>query len=285
MVKPARVLRHRFRRIVRPDFDCQSECKHHEVSPPGELFTTEYVTMGNVTAHYNRDYIDQKFAELLQDDALYQLRSQCAARTYFGDLTESSARVLEYGCGIGQSIASLPQAVGFDVNFEALQECRRHGVAVTDRPEDIPRNYFDRVLCRHVLEHVENPLATLRELLAYLAPGGQLVLVLPKEPHGRVSLKPDINRHLFSWNFRCINNLVHAAGGKPITNEYHPMFGPRSDYFLRPLYRWAGLAAYYHTGRLVGRILNQFEMVIRVTRCEETGSPGVTGAGRTQETN
>jgi SAM-dependent methyltransferase len=52
-----------------------------------------------------------------------------------------------------------------------------HAADLTDLPfEDAA---FDRVLCIHVLEHVHDDLAALRELHRVLAPGGQAIVMVP----------------------------------------------------------------------------------------------------------
>jgi len=53
------------------------------------------------------------------------------------------------------------------VNVEALQ---------------FPDNYFDLIICNHVLEHVNNPAQALAEFQRCLAPGGRLVAQTPYSP-------------------------------------------------------------------------------------------------------
>lgn len=43
----------------------------------------------------------------------------------------------------------------------------------------VPAGSFDVVLCTEVLEHVPDPLATIRELVRVLAPGGMLLMTVP----------------------------------------------------------------------------------------------------------
>jgi SAM-dependent methyltransferase len=219
---------------------------------------------GGTTAHYDQQYYDQVMGRVLDDAALYERRAWCLQRMYFGRFPKPLGNVLEYGCGAGQNIAGLERAVGYDVSPAALRLCEQRGIATYARPQQIPAGHFELVLCRHVLEHVEHPLDTLRCLLNYLAPGGTLILVLPKERHAMVPRQPDVHRHLYSWNFRTINNLIDAAGGVPSENRYEPMFGPRTDAVLRRLLPWIGLPGYYRLGRLVGAALGQRELVIHV---------------------
>lgn len=229
--------------------------------------------MSLATAHYNEHYYGSLVRELLQDPEYYRTKAHCAARLYFGSFPRPYGRILEFGCGLGQNIADLEDAVGYDVSPEAIQRCRERDIAVIPCEQDIPRGRFRYVLCRHVLEHVESPLAVLRQLFSYLSEDGRLILVLPKEGHRRVPLAPDIHRHLYCWNFRAINNLIALAGGQAVQNWYEPMFGPRTYRLLRPVLRLAGLSTYYHLGRLVGRLLRQTEIVIHAR--PQPAAPGV----------
>ena len=222
----------------------------------------------SITAHYDQRYYDQVLGRMLRDADFYRRRTWCSQQTYLGRFPQPLGNILEYGCGAGQNIAGLEGAVGSDVSPDALRLCQQRGIATISRPEEIPLRHFDLVLCRHVLEHVAYPIDTLRELLSYLAPRGVLILVVPRETHGVVSLRPDVNRHLYSWNFRTLNNLINAAGGVPLENRVEPMFGPRCDTALRPLLPLVGLPGYYRLGRLAGRLLRQFELVAHV------GKPG-----------
>jgi len=230
--------------------------------------------------HYNRQYYAAVAADLLDDPDYYALKSRCAARLYFGRFPKPYGRILEYGCGVGQNIASLDSAVGFDISSASLALCRQRGLATIANEAEIPRGGFDYVLCRHVLEHVDQPLEVLRRLLESLRDTGTLILVLPCEHHRRVDLEPDIHRHLFCWNFRAVNNLIWRAGGIPIHNRYEPMFGPRTYAALRPLWRCLGGSAYFHAGRLIGRLLGQYELVVHARAASVTHQRNAEETGR-----
>ncbi|MCY2995552.1 MAG: class I SAM-dependent methyltransferase [Planctomycetota bacterium] len=224
------------------------------------------------SAYYDRDYYSAVMRRLLDDEGYYQTKARCAAKLYFGSFPHPYGKILEYGCGIGQNLAALDQAVGYDASREALALCRQHRIETLAKEADIPPRHFHFVLCRHVLEHVEFPLTVLRRLFSFLRDDGLLILVLPKETHRHAALQPDLHRHLYCWNFRTINNLLFQAGGVPICNRYEPMFGPNTYGLLRPVLRLAGLSAYYHLGRWVGRLLGHTELVVHARPGREVRS-------------
>ena len=74
-----------------------------------------------------------------------------------------------------------------------------------------------------MLEHVPDPKVTLGKIHTFMKPESTLKLILPKERHGKSDLAPDPHMHLFSWNFRNINNLLSLCGYEVTENRelYH----------------------------------------------------------------
>jgi SAM-dependent methyltransferase len=208
---------------------------------------------------YDDVYHQSRSQHLIADDAYYLARGVASVALYFSE-AEQERRIFEYGCGVGQTIANLPKAGGWDVSCEARAVCRAKGLNVPDRIDEVESDAWDIVFCRHVLEHVEDPLATLRLLRRLATPEGELYLILPRERHGGSELTPDHNQHLFSWNFRTINNLLHRSGWFPYHNEVKYSWGYRR---LLPVRRLLGPGAYLQAACLVGRLWNNGELVIR----------------------
>ena len=209
--------------------------------------------------YYAYGYHSRQQQHLLQDDELFHAKAEASARLYF-TTEEMKKTIFEYGCGIGQGIAALPNAAGWDVSPEARDACRRRGVKVFDDLESVEPKRWDIVFCRHVLEHVCDPLGALRAMRRLIADGGELYLILPREPHGPADFKPDLTRHLFSWNFRTANCLLDEAGFEPYLNRVSYFLGFR---VLLPLRRAAGPSVYFHAAKLVGRLLGNGELVLR----------------------
>lgn len=220
--------------------------------------TTEPVK--DLKSFYDCNYHNVVHRGMMEDEFYYQTRAKAYARLYFDD-RDREARVLDYGCGLGQTIAALPNACGYDASAEAREVARAHGITVYETPEAIPQQAHDVVICRHALEHMPDPLAALQRLRSYLRPEGKLILILPRERHYTTDFAPDLNMHLFSWNFRCINNLLSIAGFSVSANKTFYNLGYRK---LLPLAR-LNFRLYEIATVLVGYWYRNGEIVIHAS--------------------
>ena len=191
-------------------------------------------------------------------DEYFQARAEVQARFYFSP-DQQRSRIFEYGCGLGQGFACLPNAAGWDVSSEARDACRKRGLSVFDELEDVPKGEWDIVVCRHVLEHLEQPLDALKAMRELTAPEGELCMILPKEEHASPLIAPDLNQHLYSWNFQSINNLLFRAGWTPYRNETMYMLGWKA--FL-PVRKYLGRDAYYRLSRIGGVMRRNGELIV-----------------------
>jgi len=209
--------------------------------------------------YYDVGYHGARHPQLIEDDTYFAARAEVQARFYFA-ASERQLRVFEYGCGIGQGIAALPNAAGWDISSEARTACRKRNLNVYDTLEEVPKSAWDIVFCRHVLEHLERPIDALATMRGLLKPTGELLIVVPKEEHFSSRLAPDLDQHLHCWNFRALNNLLFRAGLVPQTNEYRYMLGWHA--FL-PIRRLFGTAVYYRVTTLGGLLRRNGELVVR----------------------
>ena len=146
-----------------------------------------------------------------------QLRSFRYLQPWYRDFP-----VLDLGCAKGAYLRQFSQAsVGVDVSKPNLERCQELGLQV--RPADLncplpfSAGSFPVIFCSHVLEHVDAPIALLRECRRILADRGLLLLGLPIE----TSL---VNRlrgqryfyhhpgHLYSFSLENIDVLLKKTG-------------------------------------------------------------------------
>lgn len=93
--------------------------------------------------------------------------------------------ILDYGCGTGFNLPYLsPYGVvsGADVRNESLVEFQKsQGFSLIDLRQDISEydERFDLIVCLDVLEHMEDDVDGLGQIVRLLAPKGQIVLTVP----------------------------------------------------------------------------------------------------------
>ena len=90
--------------------------------------------------------------------------------------------LLDFGSSWGYAIHQFRQAgfvaEGFELSRPRAAFGRQIGLEITSEPPGEGRQ-FDMVYSCHVLEHVPNPLATLRRMLQWVKPGGWVVAQTP----------------------------------------------------------------------------------------------------------
>jgi SAM-dependent methyltransferase len=138
----------------------------------------------------------------------------------------SPGRLLDVGCGDGTIPARLRRlgwsAEGTEVDPEAAAHARtKHGLTVhlgSLETLGLSGDSFDAVVMNHVVEHVHDPVALLRECRRILRPGGRLVVVTPntKSLGHRIFGKDwghlDPPRHLHLFSRSSLRECAQKAG-------------------------------------------------------------------------
>lgn len=216
--------------------------------------------------NYSEDaYHHARHPELLDSRELRWAWSAYAERYYFSELKRGDS-VLEFGSGLGNNVLSISQksnVVLVEPSPIARAVAEEEGLRCFPSLEAVPEMCFDWILCRHVLEHLDYPLAVLIELRNRLHKDGKVVLVLPCEPIDQPIPSVEMNYHLYGWNRVQARNLANRAGLVPV--------GVRFGYYamrrkLLPCYRRFGGPTYARAVWIVGRLLNRRELVLRLQR-------------------
>jgi len=111
---------------------------------------------------------------------------------------------------------------GVEMDPEAARIARDHlGLRVrtgTVKAQAFPAGTFDAVTLSHVIEHVPDPLVTLRECKRVLRPSGRLAVTTPNlasRGHARFGaawLHLDPPRHLHLFSVESLRRVAEAAG-------------------------------------------------------------------------
>ena len=94
--------------------------------------------------------------------------------------------LLDVGCGSGDWLLSMRElgweVTGVDFDKNAVRVGRERGLTIHSgalEQLNFPNDSFDAITLNHVIEHVPNPVETLRECLRILKPNGKLVVFTP----------------------------------------------------------------------------------------------------------
>jgi len=136
-------------------------------------------------------------------------------------------RYLDVGCGSGGALGVARalgwQVTGIEVDEAAAAKARRftddiHVGDVLTVPFAPAR--FDVVTAFHVLEHVPDPVAMIRRMLGWVAPGGMLIVEVPNVGglgagiFGKAWSGLELPRHLSHFSPQTLTRAVEQAGGR-----------------------------------------------------------------------
>ena len=108
----------------------------------------------------------------------------------------TATKILDVGCGWNKT----PGAIGIDANP------RTHADIIHDFgvvPYPFADNEFDEIVCRHVVEHVPDVMAFVRELYRITRSGGRITIVTPHYSNPDWPTDPTHRNHLNSYSFNC----------------------------------------------------------------------------------
>ncbi len=155
---------------------------------------------------------------------------------------KSFDKILDLGCGTGVETAFLAQSlqvqvVGLDVN-DSFDEKARSAVRLESYDGlhiPFPDEHFDVVYSFHVLEHVQNPPALLKEVRRVIRPGGVAYFGTPNKQRlvgyfgmQDKSFTRKVRQNLVDWKYRITRRFdnEHGAHAGFTMQEMQKMFRP-----------------------------------------------------------
>jgi len=130
-----------------------------------------------------------------------------------------NGKILDAGCGYGRWTMRFKDVIGIDVDTERLKQARKNGIKALhmnlNRKLKFPDKYFDTVLCSNVLEHLESPYGTLKELHRVLKNNGTFILGVPNA-NALIWDESEYPYHIYSWTDKTIKLLLKRADFKVI---------------------------------------------------------------------
>ncbi len=135
-------------------------------------------------------------------------------------------RVLDVGCATGELLLAVRAAgnsnvAGVELGEGAAAIARSRGLDIhvgTLEDAGFPEERFETVIASHTLEHVGDPVATLREMHRILSPGGAVILWLPNVESiearvlGTRWMGYDPPRHLTTFGVSTLTRALETTG-------------------------------------------------------------------------
>lgn len=150
-------------------------------------------------------------------------------------------KILEIGCAKGDVLNALPdiyEKYGVEINQDATRYIKEHysDIKIYNRKIDDPKFKctvkFDVIIMWHVLEHIDDPYSFFKSIIKLLSDDGVIIFEIPnRDSLGFNFTKScwfhiDAPRHLFFYNYRCLDKVLKKYGLK--INRY---LGDPIDYF------------------------------------------------------
>ena len=112
-------------------------------------------------------------------------REQCyrAEAARIAAMKPQGGRIFDVGCGLGGFLAHVDGAMwekyGVDISDVAIARAREQGITVKEFDEgyDYPESFFDVIVFRGTIQHLDTPFAAMKRCVALLKPGGLMAFL------------------------------------------------------------------------------------------------------------
>ncbi len=163
-----------------------------------------------------------------------QVKDYDRTRALLNRLYPQRGRLLEVGSSLGYLLDVFKQdgwdVMGVEPFYQACRHSREElGLDVKNailETAGLPEASFDVVLLNHVIEHLDDPMGTLREVNRILKPEGHFVIETPRYDTlmfrllGRRERSLGCGGHIYFFTTRTLRNLYEAAGFKTVQLDY-----------------------------------------------------------------
>lgn len=139
------------------------------------------LTDRELSGYYDENYWqDETGKKSVLLDRLFKLRMLGVVRK-IRRFVPQDGRILDWGCGDGSLLELLGsygfRCLGIDKHISSSNDNVILNKSIEECP--FPNDYFDAITCFHLLEHIKDPLRSVRKAVELLKPGGLLIVEVP----------------------------------------------------------------------------------------------------------
>lgn len=130
--------------------------------------------------------------------------------------------ILDVGCATGNFIAVKPEIIeGIEIDDDSFNIAKGRGLKVMKIDADrelhkLESGKYQGVYAKHVIEHFQNPLIFLKEIMRILKPGGKVVVSTPNCPYMLNRSFWDDYTHKRPFTKRSLEMIAYDAGFRKI---------------------------------------------------------------------
>ena len=227
-------------RTFKPSLSCEGfmyvRCKtcglvQMNPQPMKEEIQRRYGAAESEKGSYGEDYLQYELANeksflnlqllALRDAGFYDYEKQLLQTNAQG----SKLRVLDIGCAIGSLLGNLKdrgwETTGVEISRpQAEYGKQKRNLDIRNLPLEenkLTGNHFDAVLASHLIEHLNDPAALIREVHRILVPGGHFYVTTPNISGlqawlFRGSWRSAIFDHLYLFSKKTLSRLLGING-------------------------------------------------------------------------
>ncbi len=186
---------------------------------------------GYYKKYYPSNYYHQRNKVFMFAQDVYKFFYQFWLK-YFLNRFSKRGKILDFGCGEGQFLASMPKSFtkyGLEINLRAVSFIKKNypQIRIFDKMSYLKSNSlkFNLITMWHSLEHLDNPKETLLQLTGLLEKDGYLILSTPNSGSFGFKIAQsswfhlDAPRHLAIFNSGNLTKLCQEVGLKVIKIE------------------------------------------------------------------
>lgn len=123
---------------------------------------------------YGKEYFTDRFPGQNKKRELSYIQEYGRIKKYV-----RSGKALDIGCGMGNFLNTFEigwEKYGIEISDFAANEAKRNGIKIIDYADGY-ENFFDLIIFRGVIQHLDTPLYTLKQAIAMLKPGGYIIFL------------------------------------------------------------------------------------------------------------
>ena len=192
------------------------------------LITFPQPSLANLGKYYeSEDYISHTDAKRSLFEKAYHFIKNIALKNkldLINSLQPNKGRILDIGAGTGDFLSVAKQngwqTIGVEPSDKAKSIAIKKGVLFVENTDELENNSFDVISMWHVLEHVPDLDAQIKELKRLLKPDGTLLIAVPNfksfdaKYYGKFWAAYDVPIHFWHFSKTAIKLLFEKEGMK-----------------------------------------------------------------------